>query len=301
MNIGMASFYSTPDKDDQSRLSLCFADIPIPRNTYKRFAAACVRTISFGSISAEELRAIFASANLELDQHLDIFQAQSIRRHTTRQFCIDNFRKMQSKHDEIVRAYNDGLGIIELSKKYTFSPFMLFREIMARDSYGAIARGARPEDVLSERDAREFRVAQEYDFDSLSVQLKIAEDANKRENNFIAYLRDLGISLRTQSELYKEALAKKVHPITPDALFTSPVLINGKRAYWADFKAYCGIPIPYLCSKTAEQAAKYNRAFGPGVMVYEHGYVAGLPYAAVSARALRNIIDEGIAHPTILI
>lgn len=317
-----AAFYSSPVMiDEKPGVSLQFIDKLISQVIFKRFRKVCLENMEFGEITSEKLKGLLAKAHLCLldspiiaspaderpaecslkREGLDIFQAQSIRRHTICQYNISNAWRITQDLDKLAGDYASGAPLLEISRRAVLSPFAIFRGIMSRKIQGAkeklslLSLGkVRPEDVLDERDAKEFRIAQDYDYESVAVQMKMAKGANMREDNFVRFLRDdLGIKLKTQSELYEEAMKSGKKPVTPDVLFESPVIIYGERARWIDFKSYCGAPIPYLLRSTVEQAKKYEKTFGPGFIVYEHGLVAGLPYPAISARGLRDIIDKG--------
>lgn len=314
------TFYSTVLEDDC--VSMQFTDRPISRGIFNRFSRACQNHITFGEIDAEQLRALMKIARVDLvgeidrtsqtsgaRQGLDIFQAQSIRRHIIRQYNITSTHRVDDNIEKIAEQYQGGKKILEISEERKLSPYIIFRKLMEhlhgsdiREKINIVSlEKARAEDILSARDASEYMSVREFDFESVSVQLRMAAMANARENNFVAFLRDdLGVKLKTQVQLYEEAARDGIQPVTPDALFLSPVEINGTRAHWIDFKSYCGTPIQFLAKSAKAQHDKYVRKFGPGFMVYEHGFVESLPYRAVSARALRDIIEKGIQRGVLL-
>lgn len=325
------AFYSAPftTSDGKTGIALRFDDKPISRAIWKRFSRVCQENISFGEIDAEQLLELMHRAKIDGPlKGMDILQAQSLRRHSVRQYNISNTYRIENAIAQIARDYIAGRSILDISAQMKLSPYIIFRRVMdylepkvqrspnGLESAEAIASAAIPEterrsgmhdkinllslgkaraeDILNARDAEQYGLVREFDFESIAVQLKMAADANRREANFISFLRDdLGIALKTQADLLDEAVKKGVRPITPDALFLSPVQINGHIAHWIDFKSYCGSPIPFLSRSTALQCAKYQDAFGPGFIVYEHGYVEPPTCPSVSARALRDIIDQG--------
>jgi hypothetical protein len=309
-----ASFYSSvigPSAD--ATVVMKFSDRAIPRPIFERFAKVCRENISFGEIDAEQLLLLLNRARIALSDSgrerasagaaMDIRQAQSIRRHVIRQYNISNTHRAARIFPRILKEYNAGRTVLELSARQMLSPYVIFKNIAeaihgvgARERLNSISLGKiRASDVFDERTAREYEAARAYDYESTAVQLEIARLADGREHNFVSFLRDdLGIRLRTQEESLALATRDGTHPITPDALFLSRVEINGERAHWVDFKSYCGAPFSFLLPKAREQSEKYDREFGPGFMVYENGYVDGMPFRAVSARALRDIIEGGM-------
>lgn len=312
----MATFYSAPRAN--GGISLRFDDEPVTLSTYKKFVRACLKNLTFGEIDASKIKELIAQAGIGLRDSpsccrvtdvkpaqnvlrrpgLDIFQAQSIHRHVLCQYNISSTSRLKSICGDLSRAYASGVGVLQLSQYHRLSPFNIFKCVCAIESsvLAHITTGRlHAEDVLLERDAREYRIAERSDSNSVAVQMKVARAAALRESNFIKFLRDdLGISLRTQDELFKAAMERGERPITPDALFDSEVIINGTPAKWVDFKAYFGTDIDFLRRSTIAQARKYNEAFGSGVIVYEYGHLPNLPFRAVSARSLVDVIDEGL-------
>jgi hypothetical protein len=310
-----SKFYSAPFKDEHGQgMSLRFIDQPISRAIFTRFESVCKKNIEFGEIDAEQLLVLLRDARVDLTgasdapsarQGLDIFQAQSIRRHVIRQYNITNSHRVANEMRAIAQKYESGESILTISRAIRLSPYIIFRALMEhlhgaemRDKINLVSLGkVRAADVFDERTAREYDDVREYDFESVAVQMRMAHAADTRESNFIAFLRDeLGIALKTQADLYEAATRAHVQPVTPDALFTSPVVINGVRVHWIDFKAYCGTPISFLARSVRAQHDKYVRAFGPGFIVYEHGFAEPIEYSAVSARALRDIIEKGLTR-----
>lgn len=301
-------------------ISLLFLDRTISRVTFNRFAEVCRHNITFGEIDAERLRALAGMARImlvpsyeggsswepepppqaRLLECLDVRQAQSICRLITKQYNVDNHARLIAEIPAILAEYEAGRSPLEISHTRRLSPYGIFREI-ARELFGVEKLGAislgriHASDVLNERAIREYNEISEYDFESPATQLRTLHEAQAREDRFIDFLRrDLNISLLTQEELYAAATIRGEKPITPDALFQSPVEINGIRAHWVDFKSYCGAPISFISRAVQAQYNKYRAAYGEGFIVYEDGMVEGLPYPAISARSLRDVIERDI-------
>jgi len=279
--------------------ALKFIDREIPRIMATRFANIVREKIEFGEINGNQLQMITDRAGIELDVDMDVFQAQSLFRHLVCQYNIDNKPRAKAAAREMARDYAAGIDIMEISRKMRLSPYIIFNHVvpLSIDVRRALSLGTiRASDVMSRRDADQYDIASQYDFESVAVQMRMAEQADMREANFVRILRSLGIQLKTQVELFDEARKAGTHPITPDVLFIDPVLINGKRAYWMDFKSYCGSDVYYIDSGVRAQSKKYTEAFGPGVIAYEHGYVSGRSYWACSVRALRPEIEKGVTE-----
>jgi len=309
-----AEFTATPRVGARDTFYLRFIDDPIPSRAYRRFAQVCENNIEFGIINGARLRELLREAHAE--REINIFQADSIRRHIIRQYNISNAWRVDNEMDEIMREYDSGKSVIDLSVAHKLSPYSIFKGIMLaqcttsrehdNESLRASARAralgilrdlslgkiGAPSDVYNARDAAQYELARDYDFESAAVQMRMAAEADAREHNFIDILRNIGIRLSTQADLVKLAQESGEHPITPDVLFHSTVYVNGTRAYWLDFKSYCGSLVPFLVKSTSAQSRKYTLAFGNGFIVYEYGYVDSIPFKCASAFALREIIES---------
>jgi hypothetical protein len=297
----LAEFAATPVAGKPDTFFLKFHDTPIPVSAYARFARECENDISFGAIESTKLRELMAKARVE--GAINLFQADSIRRHIIRQYNISNAWRIEGEMPQISREYDAGQSIGEISVARKLSPYAIFKGLMiarghdgqtqARNILRDISLGKiAPSDVYSARDAAQYEAVREYDFESAAVQMRMAADADMREHNFINVLRNLGIRLSTQADLLEMARQSGEHPITPDVLFLSTVFVNGDRARWLDFKSYCGTPISFLTKSTVAQAHKYNVAYGNGYIVYEYGFVDSLPYKCVSVYAMHDIIES---------
>jgi len=282
---------------------LNFTDKQVPRRIVQAFARECLTHIIFGEIDSEQMRQVAKAARVRLwtggeqsDNDLDIFQAQSIYRHVVSQYNIDNFGRLLAETNEMSREYNDGSSILEISEKHKLSPYAIFKQVVKCDrkklNYLAVGKIRATDVFTSQHDIEQYEIAQKYDFSSVAAQLKLAQDAQRREDNFVRILRQIGINFKTQRELFEEAMQQQTHPITPDVLLLSNVSINGVLVKWIDFKAYFGATIPFITSSLRKQYKKYAITFGHGIFAFEHGVVADLPNS-VSVRALRDIIDEG--------
>nr|AEX62582.1 hypothetical protein mv_R377 [Moumouvirus Monve] len=86
------------------------------------------------------------------------------------------------------------------------------------------------------------------------------------------YLTKNNISYLTEKDIIK----RKIHNLTPDILFESPVaiILNGSEyiIHWMDAKNYTLTKIPYILKSVKKQTSKYYNAFGLGALVFHYGY-----------------------------
>ncbi len=97
------------------------------------------------------------------------------------------------------------------------------------------------------------------------------------EQKFSALLKSLGIDHITEEELKQHQRNNYGMAIlTPDVLFETPVIINGREVNWIDFKYYMGRPEGIMYKSNVAQAEKYNHSFGPGAVCYQFSFIEGM-------------------------
>lgn len=177
--------------------------------------------------------------------------------------------------------------IVRLSQKYDFPPVALLHMILVhmperytpKSLATSFSYPYRRAPGFSERDALQFDAAVAADHITTINPLEVAATAQAHEDEFVAYIKGLGIPLRTQAELVAEQTRKYGRAVvTPDILFDAHVTINGSRVHWIDYKSYIGTTAPFLCKSTAEQAKKYNKEWGPGAIAYRGSFITTLSY-----------------------
>ena len=65
--------------------------------------------------------------------------------------------------------------------------------------------------------------------------------------------------------------------LTPDILFSEPMMLGGQLVRWLDAKNYCYYGSPLTIRSLVAQAAKYELAFGPGAFVFRYGVDPAAP------------------------
>jgi hypothetical protein len=109
------------------------------------------------------------------------------------------------------------------------------------------------------------------------TQLAIKNDSAQFETSIGAALNQLGIKFMTENELGNEQLAIFGRRImTPDFLFTEPVIINGIEVHWLECKNYLGCDLHFILQANLAQATKYYSTWGTGAFMYAQGYTEGL-------------------------
>ncbi|KAL6781726.1 hypothetical protein ACKKBF_B09200 [Auxenochlorella protothecoides x Auxenochlorella symbiontica] len=90
------------------------------------------------------------------------------------------------------------------------------------------------------------------------------------EERLYASLHEAGVAFWTEGGLRARGFFK-----TPDAKLQVPVAVGGRVVHWIDSKATFGDARMHR-TQLAEQYELYVNRFGPGMVIYWHGYVEGL-------------------------
>merc|ERR1719483_181892 len=128
---------------------------------------------------------------------------------------------------------------------------------------------------FSKRDFNNLRAcanADDYTNPCCKFQSRSKADAYEREVG--KFLESHRVHFWTENQLKQNG-----YPITPDFVFTEPIVLNGELCFWLDAKCSFGchtIGPKYRYSQLAKQGGRYNAAFGQGAFVYAHGYAPRL-------------------------
>lgn len=178
----------------------------------------------------------------------------------------------------IVADYST-MDIVSVADKWKMPPLLILRSIF-ETTYSQqqvkklFSDKVSPISVLSGRDLDEFRVATAADGSVLTEPALVTSMAKYNEKLFAAYFIWKKFKIKTEEQLIAEQVAATGYAIiTPDILFEEPIIINDQTIHWIDFKSYAGCDATFLYKKNVEQAKKYNEKFGPGAIVYRHGFV----------------------------
>lgn len=159
------------------------------------------------------------------------------------------------KHlDRIIKEYEQGKSIVNLSKKFDVPPCNLLRAVEKQ------LKRTINEDVSS------------YDRYTCGItqkeNLKKSEKFEERVGNV---LRNRGIRFKTQVQLIKENISP-----TPDFLLDTPLVYDGIPIIWIDAKYMFGGNNSFTRNVLEKQNTKYEKHFGKGLFVFRYSYSEAL-------------------------
>lgn len=213
--------------------------------------------------------------------------ALSMRRSYLRNQVLINHSYILSKKSHIKELYDDGTSIVDIAKKYRYSPVMIFRILLqARgitskviiskitiDPSSELAAGH-----LSKRDKQELEAAIKNDIINLPDQSPIIDAADRFEVDLEEVFKKYPHQtqehmVKEQTLLYGKAIA------TPDLYFPDGVMVNGKKLFWIDAKNFYGANISNIRSSLVKQAKRYTQLYGAGAYIFKYSYSSGLTKA----------------------
>ena len=255
---------------------------PVPLSDEEKMAEFVVRRGEFGWLDddrVDEIAAFAEKLSISKDQGL------SLRSALLQQKTVYGHRVMQNRGRQIHRDYRQGMGVVELSKKYDFPPMNIFRQILSEKGWSKskIKEYVRAPSRFSERERKEFEAAEEADTVSNVDQSETHLRADVFENILADWFEEQGVRLRRQPELVKEQSVEIGRPkVTPDILFLDHVEINGQPVAWIDAKHFYGADVGFQRKKMQKQMMRYINEWGSGAIVFRHGFSENLYMAGVT-------------------
>lgn len=248
----------------------------------EKMASFVVRRGEFGWLDdnrVEEIATFADSLTISADQAL------SLRSALLQQKTVFGHHAMRNRGRQIHRDYKQGMGVVELSKKYDFPPMNIFRQILSEKGWSKskIKESVRAPSRFSERERKEFESAEEADRVSNVDQSETHLRADVFETILADWFEEQGVRLRRQPELVREQSKEIGGPkLTPDILFLDHVEINGEPVAWIDAKHFYGADVGFQRKKMQKQMMRYINEWGSGAIVFRHGFSENLYMAGVT-------------------
>lgn len=264
------------DTPEPKTFSFDWATVPVPLKDEEAMAGKVMRKGEFGWLEDERVDQI---AVLAEGYKMTLEQALSLRSALLQQKTVYGHGRLRSQGKNMLRLYNEGVSVVDLSTRFDFPPMNIFRIILTemRWSKSKIKESLRQPSKLSKRERTEFEAAEAADRVSNVDQGESQERADLFEDILADWFEDQGVRLRRQPEMVKEQKQDLGRPVrTPDILFLDHVEINGKPVAWIDAKHFYGADVDFQRKKMAKQMTRYIEEWGSGAVVYRHGFSANL-------------------------
>ena len=245
---------------------------PVPLKDEENASKIVVERGEFGWLEekrVDEIAQKIDSLNINLDQAL------SLRSALLQQKTVFSHHRMRSKGKQLRRLYDEGVSIVDLSRKFDFPPMNIFRTVLSEKGWSKarIKSNFKEPTKFKKREREEFEKAEAADRVSNVDQSETHEKADLFEDILADWFEEKGVKLRRQPEMVAEQNQEHGRPIrTPDLLFLDHVEINGEPIAWIDAKHYYGADVEFQRKKMAKQMTRYIDEWGYGAVVYRHGF-----------------------------
>ena len=249
---------------------------PVPLKDEEALAKFVMKKGEFGWLEDDRVNEIgrfVDGKNMTLDQAL------SLRSALLQQKTVYSHGRLKSRAKALFRLYNEGVSVVDLSKRFDFPPMNIFRVILTekRWSKSRIKECLRDPRKMKKREREEFEKAEAADRVSNVDQSETHSRADLFEEVLADWFESRGVKIRRQNEMVSEQRLKHGRPInTPDILFLDHVEINGQPVAWIDAKHFYGADVQFQRKKMAKQMSRYIEEWGSGAVVYRHGFSENL-------------------------
>ena len=249
---------------------------PVPLKDEEALAKFVMKKGEFGWLEDDRVNEIgrfVDGKNMTLDQAL------SLRSALLQQKTVYSHGRLKSRAKALFRLYNEGVSVVDLSKRFDFPPMNIFRVVLTekRWSKSRIKECLRDPRKMKKREREEFEKAEAADRVSNVDQSETHSRADLFEEVLADWFESRGVKIRRQNEMVSEQRLKHGRPInTPDILFLDHVEINGQPVAWIDAKHFYGADVQFQRKKMAKQMSRYIEEWGSGAVVYRHGFSENL-------------------------
>ena len=249
---------------------------PVPLKDEEALAKFVIKKGEFGWLEdsrVDEISQFVDGKNMTLDQAL------SLRSALLQQKTVYSHGRLKSRAKALFRLYNEGVSVVDLSKRFDFPPMNIFRIILAekRWSKSRIKECLRDPSKMKKREREEFEKAEAADRVSNVDQSETHSRADLFEEVLADWFESRGVKIRRQNEMVAEQRLEHGRPInTPDILFLDHVEINGQPVAWIDAKHFYGADVSFQRKKMTKQMSRYIDEWGSGAVVYRHGFSENL-------------------------
>ena len=260
------------DMEEAKSFSFEWLTNPVPLRDEEAASKIVIQRGEFGWLSEQRVDRIGDQIQ---DLKINLDQSLSLRSALLQQKTVYSHHRMRSKGKQLRRLYEEGVSVVDLSRKFDFPPMNIFRTILSEKGWSKarIKTNFKEPSKFKKREREEFEKAEAADRVSNVDQSETHEKADLFEEVLADWFEQKGVRLRRQPEMVAEQNQEHGRPIrTPDLLFLDHVEINGEPIAWIDAKHYYGADVEFQRKKMVKQMTRYIDEWGSGAVVYRHGF-----------------------------
>ncbi|MBI20198.1 MAG: hypothetical protein CMB73_06445 [Euryarchaeota archaeon] len=260
------------DLEEAKSFSFEWVTNPVPLRDEEAASKIVIQRGEFGWLSEQRVDEIGDQIQ---DLKINLDQSLSLRSALLQQKTVYSHHRMRSKGKQLRRLYEEGVSVVDLSRKFDFPPMNIFRTILSEKGWSKarIKTHFKEPSKFKKREREEFEKAEAADRVSNVDQSETHEKADLFEEVLADWFEQKGVRLRRQPEMVAEQNQEHGRPIrTPDLLFLDHVEINGEPIAWIDAKHYYGADVEFQRKKMVKQMTRYIDEWGSGAVVYRHGF-----------------------------
>jgi hypothetical protein len=239
---------------------------------------------SYAKMNDDELNKIYNNVkknftNTELPYYFCKEIILSIRANIIRSHMILNHKKIILNNSNIINNYDNGINILELSKKYDASPLNLLRLIFKFKYKTKLTQLIKNNIILDNKDKEQIKIAIDNDIYALINQDIILKKSNNFELKIEKILDSKNIKYKTQNQLIDEQIKESnIITNTPDFLILDDLYINDIKINWIDAKNFYGLDSKFVKKKIEKQTKKYLEKWGSGSIIFNLGFGSKLNF-----------------------
>jgi hypothetical protein len=180
--------------EEPRRFSFEWPLTPVPLTEEEKAAELVVRKGEFGWLPDERVEEIRAGVEAF---HMTLEQALSLRSALLQQKTVYSHHKMKSRGKALRSAYDEGVSIVDLSKRFDFPPMNIFRTVLEEKGWGKtkIKESFKDPKRLKQREREEFEAAEAADRVSNVDQSESADAADLFEEILADWFEAQGVRL----------------------------------------------------------------------------------------------------------
>lgn len=243
--------------------------IKISKEKQNKMKKMIIKNISFNKISDEKIELLEKKLNVKANIII------SYRNQLLKEKVIKDHYKIINNIQNIIKDY-ENKDIIEISKKYNFSPMSIIR-IIIKNKYPSYKLSLKNLNELNKYDKEQVLLAEENDTVANLNQGDQQLKSEKYEEKIKHFLDNKKIKYKTQEELVTEQKNDKGYAYaTPDFLLKEKIVINDYIVNWIEVKNFYGTNINFMTKKIQKQINKYYKNWGTGCLVYRYAVYENL-------------------------